>query len=138
MLVAQHNMQATQPPCLDDIKSDQPAKLPVPLPRKKRRKGKGAKARERRQARAAQEAAEKEAKEEKRQTLEKQKAQLDLKKGDVVITVPSDRFPEPVELTVNNLVFNPNRGDWMVTFDNGGSNHAWLNNLGRTYYKKDD
>ena len=131
-------MQAIQPSVKSDQPTAQPTSLPVSLPKKKRRKGKGAKARERREARAAHEAAEKEAKEEKRLALEKQKAQLGLKKGDVVITVPSDRFPESVELTVNNLVYNPNRGDWMVTFDNDGSSHAWLNNLGRTYYKKED
>lgn len=28
----------------------------------------------------------------------------------MVITVPSERFPVSVELTVRNLVFNPNRG----------------------------
>ena len=106
---------------------------------KRRRKGKGARARERREAaqKAAQKVAEAEA--EKAAKLAAEKATLPLKRGDVVVTVPSDMFPESVELTVNNLIYNPNRKDWMVTFTSPGSQHAWLNkNLGRSFEKKVD
>ena len=104
--------------------------------KKKRRLGKGAKARERRERAEAEAEALQRAAEDKQLEYEATKAGLSLQKGDVVVTVPSDRFPVSLELTVSNLVFNPSRGDWMVTFTNDGSDHAWLSNFGRSYHRK--
>jgi len=109
---------------------------------RKRRKGKGARARERWQKAQALKNAQEKAQKEKEQELEERKKSLGLKRGDVVVTVPSCRYPVSTELTVYNITYNPTRDDFMITFQENGSNgesgssHAWGENLGRSFHKK--
>jgi hypothetical protein len=109
----------------------QPTQNNLPHKRGRKRKGKGARALQRRREAEAQEEAQKEEKDE----LEERKKSLGLKRGDVVETRPSSRYPVSTELTVNNIAYNPNRDDFMITFY-GGSSHAWGKNLGISFYKK--
>lgn len=105
--------------------------------KKSRRPGKGARARERRKkhAKEQEEAALK--KEQAKAALEKAKSELLLKRGDQVWTVPSDKFPESVTLTIANITWNPNREDWMISFveSNVGIGHAWYKNYQKSYCK---
>ena len=58
--------------------------------------------------------------------LKKAKSELLLKKEDKVWTVPSDEYPNSVTLTINNITWNPNREDWMISFveSNVGTGYA--------------
>ncbi|MDC0367081.1 hypothetical protein OAM67_01505 [bacterium] len=109
---------------------------PPKPPRRRKRKGKGARARARRLEAQEQKAAEQAKAEGQARVLAAQKAKLPLKKGDVVVTVPSERFPKSTELVVYNFHWHNTRGDWMVSFSDDGSNFAWLKNLGRSYFLK--
>lgn len=104
---------------------------------KKRRRGKGARAHQRRVKLAKEQAEADLKKEQAKAALEKTKSELPLKKGDQVWTVPSDKFPESVTLTIANITWNPNREDWMISFieSNVGTGHAWYKNYQKSYCK---
>jgi len=58
---------------------------------------------------------------------------LPLKRGDIVVTVPSPKFPKSVELEVLCLI--PTGDDFAVHFVRNRFK-AWLRNFGHTYLKK--
>lgn len=110
--------------------------LPQMPRKKKRRKGKGARAMARRNAQKEENEKKAEEETEKKRILEKRLEALGLKRGDKIETVPSSRYPESVVLTVNNVTYNPNRDDFMVSFmENTNSGYAWGKNLGASYFK---
>jgi hypothetical protein len=109
-------------------------------PKRRRRKGKGARARERRDQVAAGKASAETALMKAKADLEKEKANLFLKNGDKVKTFPSNKYPESAILTVRNITWNPNREDWMISFEEStvAIGHAWYDNYDRTYCKPED
>ena len=101
--------------------------------KKKRRRGKGARRYERQKKQDEAASKEKQAKD----ALKKAKSELLLKKEDKVWTVPSDEYPNSVTLTINNITWNPNREDWMISFveSNVGTGYAWYKNYQKSYCK---
>ena len=61
--------------------------------------------------------------------------ELPLRRGDIVVSVPSPKFPRSVKLEVLCLIWSSAKGDYAVHF-RGNPHKAWLRNLGRTYTKK--
>ena len=58
---------------------------------------------------------------------------LPLRRGDIVVTVPSDKFRQAVELEVQCLIRVG--ADWKVHFCRS-TYTAWLRNFGKTYHLK--
>jgi len=64
-------------------------------------------------------------------------APTNLKKGDRVRTVPSEKYPESVILTVDKIILSGN--EFLIYFEErkSASEYAKYGNLGRTFFRID-
>ena len=65
-------------------------------------------------------------------------APTNLKKGDLVRTVPSEKYPESVILTVDRIILSGN--EFLIYFKErkSASEYAKYGNLGRTFFRIDN